>query len=88
MPAISMFYGIVIYMRYEASAPHHLPHIHVSYGEQKSVFDLDGNLLAGNLANRQKKLVIAWIAIHHEELAANWELASQGCELFPILPLR
>ncbi len=34
------------------------------------------------------KLVKAWIEIHQEELMADWELASQGEQIFKIEPLR
>lgn len=34
------------------------------------------------------KLVQAWIEIHREELVANWELASQGKNVFRIDPLK
>ena len=31
MPAISMFYGLIIYLYYYDNKKHHLPHIHVEY---------------------------------------------------------
>ncbi len=31
MPAISMFYGIIIYMYYFDNKMHNLPHIHAKY---------------------------------------------------------
>jgi hypothetical protein len=34
------------------------------------------------------KLVQAWIEIHQEELMADWELASQGEQIFKIEPLK
>ena len=34
------------------------------------------------------KLVQAWIEIHKDELFADWELASNGVQPFPIDPLR
>jgi len=34
------------------------------------------------------RLVQAWVEIHREELAADWELASKGQMPFRIKPLR
>ena len=31
MPALSMFFGIIIYMYSEANERHNLPHIHAEY---------------------------------------------------------
>jgi hypothetical protein len=40
------------------------------------------------LQRSKMKLVLAWIEIHREELMANWELATQGEQIFRIDPLR
>ncbi|MCD7959527.1 MAG: DUF4160 domain-containing protein [Ruminococcus sp.] len=85
MPTISMFYGILIRMFYD---DHNPPHIHAIYGDCKASFTLDGELLDGNLPNKQRKLVEAWIAIHQDELAANWQLAQSGEPIFRIEPLK
>ncbi len=37
---------------------------------------------------RQFRMVQAWIAIHEDELMADWELAVNGEPGFPIDPLR
>ena len=34
------------------------------------------------------KMVQAWIVIHHDELMADWQLASEGQTPFKIDPLR
>jgi hypothetical protein len=89
MPTISMFYGVIIYMYFFDNQRHHKPHIHAEYGEYKAVFDIDGgNLLDGKLPSKKLKMVQAWIAIHEEELMADWRLAIEGKELFRIDPLR
>lgn len=89
MPAISMFYGIVIAMYFFDNEQHHTPHIHARFqGTDASVSILDGALLAGSIAPNKLKLVQAWIEIHREELMADWELATSGQELFKIDPLR
>ena len=88
MPTLSMFYGIIIYMNKENDEPHHLPHVHARYQRNNASFDLEGNLLAGDLPNRQRKLVEAWILLHQDELIANWELINSGEKFFRIAPLR
>ena len=41
MPAISVYYGIVIYMFCYDKKKHKLPHIHASYGDDVAVFAID-----------------------------------------------
>jgi len=90
LPAISMFYGIVIAMFVFDDEQYHTPHnIHTRYqGMDASVSILDGTLLAGSIPANKLRLVQAWIEIHREELMANWDLATSGQELFKIDPLR
>ena len=87
MPSLSMFYGIIIYMYNETGGRHHEPHIHAKFGEYESVISLDGNELEGNLPLGKKSLVLAWISIHRDELAANWDLLSKGEQIYKIKPL-
>jgi hypothetical protein len=89
MPVISMFYGIIIRMFFYDNKEHHLPHVHVEYGEFKAVVSIPfGELLTGNFPNDKLKLVIAWIEIHKDELMANWNLAVNGDSTFKIEPLK
>jgi hypothetical protein len=89
MPAISMFYGIVIYIYFFDNQKHHLPHIHAEYAEQEGIFTIsDGEMIEGDLPLKQKKLVSAWIEIHREELLADWKLAVSGQTVFSIDPLK
>jgi hypothetical protein len=89
MPAISMFYGIIIRMYMLDTKQHHLPHIHVEYAEFEVVLQIPGGeLLEGNLPTKQQKLVQAWIALHEDELMANWKLAASGVTPYKIEPLR
>jgi hypothetical protein len=86
---IAMFYGIIVSMYYFDTRQHHLPHVHVRYGEQESVFSIpDGELLEGELRSAKMKLLQAWIEIHRDELMADWMLASQGEAIFKIDPLK
>lgn len=88
MPTISMFYGIIIRMQSERGGKHHKPHIHCLYGDAEIVVALDGEVLEGNFPSKQMKLLLAWMAIHEEELLANWNLLSEGEGFFKIEPLR
>ncbi len=85
MPIISMFYGILIRMFFRDTEKHHMPHIHADYQGKVAVYSiLDGTVLAGDLPQNKHKLVVAWIEIHHDELLADWELAVNGKQPFPI----
>lgn len=89
MPTISMFYGIIIRMLFMDTQQHHLPHLHVEYQGQQAVISIpDGNLLEGDIPAKKLRMVQAWIAIHEEELMADWSLAVSGEPVFPIDPLR
>ena len=84
MPTISMFYGILIRMYYD---DHNLPHFHAFYGNYKARFNLEGEIIEGDMPSRQIKLISAWSIIHKDELIANWELAKNSEALFNITPL-
>jgi len=45
-------------------------------------------LLDGSLPSKKQKMVQAWIAIHEDELIADWKLAVDGKEIFRIDPLK
>ena len=86
MPTISMFYGIII--RMYNNGEHNPPHFHAQYQGKVAVFDMDGNLMEGEMPLKQCKLISAWAEIHKDELLANWELAMNEEPLFKIDPLR
>ncbi|MEY3760298.1 MAG: hypothetical protein RIR39_1789 [Pseudomonadota bacterium] len=89
MPAISMFYGIVIYMYFFDNERHKSPHIHAKYQGAEASFSItDGSILAGNIPNSQIRLVQAWIEIHRPSLLADWDLAVEGKAVFQIDPLK
>jgi hypothetical protein len=89
MPTISMFYGILVSMYVLDTQKHHLPHIHIRYAEFKAVIEIpSGGLLDGNLPAKQMKLVAAWIALHEDELMADWAMAIAGEQPYKIEPLR
>ena len=88
MPALSMFFGIIVRMQSEKGGKHNKPHIHALYGDDEIVVGIDGEILVGSFPNKQMKLLSAWIAIHEDELQANWKLLSNGDGYFKIEPLR
>ena len=73
MPLISHFYGLLIYIFKEDDGQHNLPHFHAKYAEYSAVFDLEGNIIIGELPKKQRKLIDAWCELHREELNAAWE---------------
>jgi hypothetical protein len=89
MPAISMFYGIIVMMYYFDNQKHQRPHIHIKYQDDEAVIAIpEGELLEGKLQKSKLKLVQAWVEIHREDLMADWELAVNGQQVFKIEPLR
>ena len=88
MPTLAMFYGIIIRMQSEKGGTHNLPHIHAIYNEDEMVVGLDGKIIEGDFPAKQMKLLQAWIAIHEDELKANWNMLSNGDGYFRIEPLK
>ena len=88
VPIISDFYGIIIRMYFKDTQQHHLPHLHANYNEYIGIFDFQGNLIDGKFLKSQKKIVQAWIEIHHKELDNLWSLLVEGKEGFKIEPLK
>jgi len=89
MPALSSFYGIVIYMYFMDNKQHHEPHIHVFYqGDEVIVSIPHGNILDGNIPSSKMKLLQAWIELHKDELMVDWSLAVSGQQPLKIEPLR
>jgi hypothetical protein len=88
VPTISMFYGIIIRM-YCDKAEHNPPHFHAYYQEYKATVNIKTcEMLTGDFPGRQTKMILAWAAIHQDELLADWELATAGTHPFKIEPLK
>ena len=87
MPELTRFLGIVIKMVFFDDEQHHKPHVHVYYGEYQASIGIDGELLAGSLPVKQKKLVDAWLVLHEDELYEAWNNAVAGKPLTKIAPL-
>jgi len=71
-------------MYFKDAEQHHLPHFHASYGGDKAVFDLDGNIIADDFPPKQTKYILAWADIHRDELDALWEIMQMEEEYFKI----
>lgn len=51
MPALSMFFGIIVRMQSEKGGKHSKPHIHALYGDHEIVVGIDGEILEGHFPN-------------------------------------
>jgi len=88
MPELSRFYNIVIKLLFSDTGQHNKPHIHALYNEFEASIGIDGELLAGSLPVKQLRLVLAWMAIHEDELYAAWNKAVRNEPFDKIEPLR
>lgn len=85
MPRISVFYGIVITMRWREHGP---PHFHAAYGDAEASIGIDPLMvLRSSLPPRQLGLAMEWAVQHQAELSDNWTRAQQRESLVPISPL-
>jgi len=85
VPAISIFFGIVIKMYYNEHRP---PHFHAEYQGQKATFDFSGNKLVGNIKSKVAlRLIKEWSSRHKHELMVNWKLVESKRPLNLIEPL-
>jgi hypothetical protein len=88
MPELARFFGIIVRMYSEPSAPHFAPHFHVYYQDEVAVYGISPlDLISGSLPRRQRRLVEAWAELHLIELLANWERLRVGQKPLPISPL-
>ena len=72
MPEISRFYGIIIRM-YLIDREHPPRHIHIKYGEQLAVMNLENlTIIEGDVPNRCRQLVTEWAELYQEELIEMW----------------
>ena len=56
MPAISMFYGLIVYMYFLGNKQHKTPHIHVVYQDQEVIVAIPhGEVLSGSIPASKMK---------------------------------
>lgn len=73
----------------EVGEPHHAPHFHAYYQGQMGVFAIAPvDLIAGDLPNKQRRLVEAWAELHQDELLEDWQRLQNGRLPAPIDPLK
>ena len=91
MATISLFFGILITMRPERNERHHKAHIHARYQGKEAVFDIETREIIAmgkdGFPNDQANMVKSWIAIHEQDLVADWELLNAEGTFFKIAPL-
>jgi len=73
-----------IYAHYKYNTRPRTPHVHAQYGEYELSISFDGNIIEGNLLNKQRKLVEAWVALHEDELKAAWKAYNESGEIIKI----
>ena len=68
----------MIYLYRELNGQHNTPHIHAQYGEFEMSIAFDGHIIVGDFPAKQQKLVIAWVALHEDELNAAWKAYNEN----------
>lgn len=82
MPAVSQFFGIVIYMYFNDHPP---PHFHAEYGGSEALYEIETlRVYKGKLSHRAHNLVIEWADLHRDELMENWRRIRRGEDLLDI----
>ena len=85
MPAISMFYGVLVQMFWDDHAP---PHFHAVYAEFEALIDIRTlEVIRGKLPRRALVLVLEWAQEHRQELMEDWDLCSRNLQPKKIPPL-
>ena len=85
MPVISLFFGIAIRMFYKEHEP---AHFHAEYQGQHAKFNLDGEMVVGNIKSRTAlRLIREWASLHRRELETNWKKMKAGRPLDRVEPL-
>ena len=86
MPAISEFYGIIIYMYWNEHNP---PHFHAQYQGKEALINIKTlEVVEGYLPRRGLSLVLDWAELHKDELLQNWNLCESKNHPNKIQPLR
>ena len=80
-----MFFGIIVRMFYREHEP---VHFHAEYQGQEAKFNLDGEMIVGNIRSRTaRRLIRQWAALHRQELEVNWKNMKAGRPLERVEPL-
>jgi hypothetical protein len=67
---------------------HNPPHFHAEYAGATASIDIEELVMfRGRLPRKQMQLVLAWAALHQEDLRLNWDRARRGEAIESIAPL-
>lgn len=88
LPRISEFFGLRVYMYWFDVQKHKVPHFHVRKGGKEAAFDLNGNVLDGDLGPRSHRLVKEWCQERQIDLRRAWKAAISGKEIPWVHPLQ
>jgi len=84
MPALSRFYGIVIFMNYNDHPP---PHFHARYQGNLALLEIESGLVTGTMPRRALRLIFEWAEAHHEELIrGSWQENASRLSLLLLYP--
>lgn len=84
MPRLCLLNGIIIWVNTRDHLP---PHFHAKYSGYEVRIKLeDLTVMTGQLSPAKQRLLLAWAAIHKDELVRNWDLARQGLPYEAIAP--
>ena len=67
---------------------HHLPHIHVDYGNTKHAASYsisDGLRIEGNLSTKYDKVVSEWVLLHRDKLIETWKQLQAGDDVTKLI---
>ena len=67
---------------------HEPVHFHAEYQGQEAKFNLDGEMIVGNIRSRTaRRLIRQWAVLHRQELEVNWKNMKAGRPLERVEPL-
>ncbi|QOL14043.1 type II toxin-antitoxin system toxin DhiT [Dickeya dianthicola] len=79
MPEIDRLAGLIFHLYFYDDHRHHLPHIHVCYGNHELIINIrTGTEIEGYLPNNKRKLALAHIRAYRQPLLSMWERAVVG----------
>lgn len=84
---LSKFQGMVVKMIFDDTVQYNKPHVQVSYREYHASVGIDGELLDGNLPQKQFNMLIIWLEFHKEEIYEAWNKTVRGEYFNKIKPL-
>ncbi|ANE76789.1 DUF4160 domain-containing protein [Dickeya solani] len=79
MPEVDRLAGLIFHLYFYDDERHYLPHVHVCYGNHELIISIrTGTEIEGYLPNNKRKMALAHIRAHREQLLSMWERAVVG----------